>query len=75
MKYLAVFGGGVWRGIRGRNKRILLKELPPYSLMIHSFSAEKKYQRLKIRVYENKAGILGERQNFAVGSAECVKKS
>jgi len=52
-----------------------LKELPPYSFMIYSFFVkEKKYQRLKIRVYENKAGILGDWQSFAVGSAEYVKK-
>lgn len=74
MPHLAVTGGGEGRRMRGVSKGTLLTELLPNNLMMYSFSREKKYQRLTVRVHGNKAGTLNEWQSFAAGSAESVKE-
>ena len=51
-----------------------MKELLLNSLMAYSFSVKKKYQRLKIRAYENKAGILtGVAKFYSRVCGECEK--
>lgn len=51
-------GGRTVERIGGGNKGILLKMLLPNSVMIYIFSVKRNYQRLRIKVYESKVGIL-----------------
>lgn len=50
-----------------------MKELLPNSLMTYRPSGRKKYQRLRIRAYENKAGILMGVAKFYSRVCECEK--